>query len=95
MRFAVEEINNSTVLLPNVTLGYQLFHHCSDAHSFPAVLQLLSINGSVKPRQVYYNYLPKVIGLIGAFSSHESITLAPLLMTDLVPMVKRSVFSLF
>ncbi|XP_062396165.1 taste receptor type 1 member 1-like [Sardina pilchardus] len=89
MRFAFEEINNSTTLLPNITLGYQLIDYCSDAHNFPAILQFLSVKGYVKPRKIY-NFLPKVIGLIGAFNSHESKALAPLVMMDLIPMVSYS-----
>ncbi|XP_042563467.1 taste receptor type 1 member 2-like [Clupea harengus] len=87
MRFAVEEINNSTTLLPNVTLGYQLFDHCSDAHNFPAILQFFSHNSSIKAREDFKHHLPKVIGFTGPFSSTESITLAPLFMMDLIPMV--------
>ncbi|XP_031421480.1 taste receptor type 1 member 1-like [Clupea harengus] len=97
MRFAVEEINNSTTLLPNVTLGYQLFDHCSNTLTFPSSLQFLSHNASVKAKDDYYLYLPKVIGVTGPLSSSESITLAPLFMTDLIPMVNygasSSVFS--
>lgn len=33
MRFSVEEINNSTNLLPNVSLSYEMFDHCSDTVS--------------------------------------------------------------
>ncbi|XP_031421479.1 taste receptor type 1 member 1-like [Clupea harengus] len=93
MRFAVEEINNSTTLLPNVTLGYQLFDHCYDTNNFPAVLQVLSINSSVTPRQMYTHYHPKVIAFIGAFSSSETITLAPMFMMDLFPMVSYAASS--
>lgn len=93
MRFAVEEINNLTSLLPNVSLGYHLFDHCSSTRTFPSSLQFFSSrNGSIKARKNYNRYLPKVIGFTGPFSSSESETLAPLFMMDLVPMVKHLMF---
>ncbi|KAL2103355.1 hypothetical protein ACEWY4_000223 [Coilia grayii] len=87
MRFAVEEINNSTTLLPNVTLGYQIFDHCSGTQTFPSSLQFFSQNGSIQARGSYNHHLPKVIGFTGPLSSSESMTLAPLFMMDLIPMV--------
>lgn len=89
MRFAVEEINNSTKLLPNVSLGFELFDHCSDIQSFPEIYKLISTEGLVHGRvksHIHKN-TSKVIGVVGAFSSTQTLTVAPLLMMDFMPMV--------
>ncbi|XP_039525101.1 taste receptor type 1 member 1-like [Pimephales promelas] len=87
MRFAVEEINNSTTLLPNVSLGYEIFDHCSDTNNFPSVLSFISKNGSIKPKEKLNNYQPKVIALTGPYGSTGTITIAPLITMDLIPLV--------
>uniref|UniRef100_A0A671SKG4 Double-strand-break repair protein rad21-like protein 1 n=1 Tax=Sinocyclocheilus anshuiensis TaxID=1608454 RepID=A0A671SKG4_9TELE len=87
MRFAVEEINNSTTLLPNVSLGYDIFDHCSNTQNFNSVLSFISKNGSIKPKEKLNNYQPKVIALTGPYGSSKSMTVAPLFTMDLIPMV--------
>ncbi|KAJ8388924.1 hypothetical protein AAFF_G00124850 [Aldrovandia affinis] len=86
MRFAVEEINNSTSILPDVSLGYDIFDHCSAIEIFPSVFELLSNKGAIEmiPNT---DYQPKVISVLGPFGSSESITVAPLFMVQLVAMV--------
>uniref|UniRef100_A0A8D3E8U6 G-protein coupled receptors family 3 profile domain-containing protein n=1 Tax=Scophthalmus maximus TaxID=52904 RepID=A0A8D3E8U6_SCOMX len=97
MRFAVEEINNSTNLLPNVSLGYEIFDHCSDTQNIPGILDLISVNGSIQPWGEPHNNLSKVIAVVGTYTSTETLTVAPLFMMDLLPMVNygaaSSVFS--
>ncbi|XP_056585491.1 taste receptor type 1 member 1-like [Triplophysa dalaica] len=87
MRFAVEEINNSTTLLPNVSLGYEIFDHCSDTKNFPSVFSLISQNGSIKPQEKLNSHHPKVIALTGPYGSTRTITIAPLVTMDLIPLV--------
>uniref|UniRef100_A0A665T2S9 G-protein coupled receptors family 3 profile domain-containing protein n=1 Tax=Echeneis naucrates TaxID=173247 RepID=A0A665T2S9_ECHNA len=90
MRFSVEEINNSTELLPNVSLGYEIFDHCSDIQNFPATLNLISVNGSIQPWSEPHKNLSrvsKVIAVVGPFSSTETLTVAPLFMMNLIPIV--------
>ncbi|XP_070825154.1 taste receptor type 1 member 1-like [Chaetodon trifascialis] len=90
MRFSVEEINNSTNLLPNVSLGYEIFDHCSDTQNFPDILNLISINGLIQPWGEQHKNLSKVskvISVVGPFRSSQALTVAPLFMVDLIPMV--------
>lgn len=87
MRFTVDEINNSTSLLPNVTLGYEMFDHCSDTLSFPGILKLVSVNGQIQPWAEPNTKLSKVIAVVGPFTSTQSLTAAPFFMADLIPMV--------
>ncbi|KAL1269280.1 hypothetical protein QQF64_031569, partial [Cirrhinus molitorella] len=87
MRFAVEEINNSTTLLPNVSLGYEIYDHCSNTRNFRSVLSFISTNGSIRPKEKLNNYQPKVIALTGPYGSTRTITIAPLIAMDFIPMV--------
>uniref|UniRef100_A0A8C7XTR9 G-protein coupled receptors family 3 profile domain-containing protein n=1 Tax=Oryzias sinensis TaxID=183150 RepID=A0A8C7XTR9_9TELE len=97
MRFSVEEINNSSSLLPNVSLGYQMFDHCSDIHSFPGIFKLLSVNDLIRPWEDVSAGLPNVIGVVGPFTSTHALSIAPIFMSNLFPMVSYgcsgSVFS--
>ncbi|KAM6981954.1 taste receptor type 1 member 1-like [Tautogolabrus adspersus] len=100
MRFSIEEINNSTNLLPNVSLGYDIFDHCSNTLNFPGLFQLLSVNGLIQPWSEPIKNLskvPKVLAVVGPFSSTNTMTVAPLFMVDLIPVVTygaaSSVFS--
>ncbi|XP_018544395.1 taste receptor type 1 member 1-like [Lates calcarifer] len=90
MRFSVEEINNSTNLLPNVSLGYEIFDHCSDTLNFPGILNLISVNGLIQPWGEPHKNLSKVskvTAVVGPFSSTDTLTVAPLFMMNLIPIV--------
>ncbi len=92
MRFSVEEINNSTSLLPNVSLGYKMFDHCSDAPNFPSILNLMSKNGLITPWRESHKNLSKVIAVVGPLSSTQALTAGQLLTVDFIPMVTFAVF---
>ncbi|KAL3974279.1 glycogen synthase kinase 3 beta [Sarotherodon galilaeus] len=97
MRFSVEEINNSTKLLPNVSLGYEIFDLCTDTVSFPGPLNLISVNGLIQPLEEPHRNLSKVIAVVGTYTSPQARAVAPLFMMDLIPMVSygaaSSIFS--
>lgn len=89
MRFTVEQINNSTDLLPNVSLGYEILDYCDDLLSFPAVLKLSSANGFTGTWQKLEGVESKLMAVVGPFTSTQALTAAPLFMQEFISMVSR------
>ncbi|XP_060737806.1 taste receptor type 1 member 1 [Tachysurus vachellii] len=87
MRFTVEEINNSSTLLPNVSLGYEIFDYCSNLQNFPSVFSFISENGSIPVQRYFNKYKPKIVAVTGPYGSTSTMTVAPLFTLDLIPMV--------
>ncbi|XP_069800037.1 extracellular calcium-sensing receptor-like [Dendropsophus ebraccatus] len=69
--FAVKEVNENPDLLPNITLGFQMFDSCfSESASVQAVFQTMSCNGSQNPNYKCgsESIVPAIIGDISSSS---------------------------
>ncbi|XP_020778158.2 LOW QUALITY PROTEIN: taste receptor type 1 member 1-like [Boleophthalmus pectinirostris] len=98
MRFTIEQINNSSLLLPGVTLGYNIFDHCSDTQNIPGVFHIFSGKHPIRPWSTARYNVSKVIAVVGTYTSPESRTVAPMFMAHLIPMISygaaSSIFSM-
>lgn len=92
MRLAIEKINNSSSLLPNVTLGYEIYNTCSESANMYATLSILaqSRQHHVEVLSNFTHYQPKAVALIGPDSSHFTFTTAAILSILLMPEVISS-----
>lgn len=86
MRLAVEEINHSTQLLPNHTLGYTIFDSCA----YPLTGQraaLAVLNRLIDGRAPICNKTSPLLAVIGESGSAQSIVVSRILQPFKIPMV--------
>lgn len=88
MIFAIEELNNSTKLLPGVILGYQIHDSCA---SVPVTVhvsfQLSNGNDSVFYTGNYCSQSGAVIAVIGESGSTPSISMSNIIGSFNIPQV--------
>ncbi|NWI08726.1 TS1R3 protein, partial [Crypturellus soui] len=90
MKFAIEEINNSTSLLPGVKLGYDIRDTCLEpVVALQSSLPFLTQNGTTSIGALcdYTDYQPRVTAVIGPHSSDLCLVTAKLFSFFLVPQV--------
>lgn len=89
MRFAVEEINSHSSLLPGVLLGYEVVDICYISNNVQPVLYFLAQEDDILPIQEdYTHYMPRVVAVIGPDSSESTMTVAHFLSLFLLPEVR-------
>ncbi|NXK56534.1 TS1R3 protein, partial [Chauna torquata] len=90
MKFAIDQINNSTSLLPGVKLGYDIYDTCFEplATLQPSLL-FLTRNGTTGIGVVcnYTDYQPRVTAVIGPHKSDLCLVTAKLFSFFLIPQV--------
>ncbi|XP_053865505.1 taste receptor type 1 member 2 [Malaclemys terrapin pileata] len=88
MRFAVEQINNSSTLLPGVSLGYEMVDVCYFTNSIHPILYFLANEHSVVQLQNNYtHYQPRVLAVIGPDSSQAAVIVAHVLSLFFIPQI--------
>ncbi|XP_051026878.1 taste receptor type 1 member 2 [Acomys russatus] len=94
MRFAVEEINNCSTLLPGVLLGYEMVDVCYLSNNIHPALYFLAQDDDFLPiLNDYSQYVPHVVAVIGPDNSEATITVSNLLSHFLIPQVTYSAIS--
>lgn len=90
MLFAIEEINNSTSLLPGVSLGYKIYDSCgSIARGVRVALALANGNQETSTEGSGCSRPAQVQAIMGEDSSSPSMATATVLGPFHIPMVGR------
>ncbi|XP_038603230.1 taste receptor type 1 member 2 [Tachyglossus aculeatus] len=94
MRFAVEEINNHSSLLPGITLGYEILDVCYITNNIQPAFYLLSNNDYLLPiLHSYHDYQPRVVAVIGPGTSEAAVTMGDLFSLFFIPQIAYSASS--
>lgn len=92
MKFAIDQINNSTSLLPGVKLGYDMYDTCFEPLvALQPSLLFLTQNGTTGIGVLcnYTDYQPRVTAVIGPHKSDLCLVTAKLFSSFLIPQVKK------
>ncbi|XP_018557677.2 LOW QUALITY PROTEIN: extracellular calcium-sensing receptor-like [Lates calcarifer] len=90
MLFAIEEINNSTELLPGISLGYKLYDTCGLSRSVRVALALANGNEIVPaPSDAPCTRPGEVQAIIGETSSSPCMAIATVIGPFQIPMVSH------
>lgn len=86
MIFAIEEINNSTSLLPNISVGYKVFDSCGSA--LPSVRAVMALmNGQERTSANACSSPSSVHAIIGASESSSTIVMLQISGIFQIPVV--------
>ncbi|NXM47568.1 TS1R3 protein, partial [Gymnorhina tibicen] len=90
MKFAIDQINNSSSLLPGITLGYDMYDTCFEAlAALQPSLLFLTRKGTTGIGVLcnYTEYEPRVTAVIGPHKSDLCLVTAKLFSSFLIPQV--------
>ncbi|KAG8436098.1 hypothetical protein GDO86_007270, partial [Hymenochirus boettgeri] len=86
--FATEEINRNPLLMPNVTLGYEVYDSCySDAAAIDSVMSYLSGKQTKVPNYNCNTTPPKLSAVVGDSPSSGSVAIARILGLNMFPQI--------
>lgn len=92
MRFAIEEINNSTDLLPGISLGYKIYDSCgSTARAVKLSLALVTGNDEVfEPQEEACTRPAQVQAIMGETFSSLCMAIATVIGPFYIPLVSKT-----
>ncbi|KAM3855458.1 vomeronasal type-2 receptor 26-like [Vipera latastei] len=88
LMFAVKQVNNDLVLLPNITLGFHIYENCqTERNSSLFSLSLLSTRGQIVPGYKC-DQQDHLLSVIGGDNSKSSVVMASIFSIFKVPQIK-------